>query len=675
MNLPRQVPFAYAGVFLIWGAACGNWMVAIAAAVLLELPMLLKRFWHVEDKAYRSAWLMALLLEWILAVSGWLELSRADAVRSVLKWSPLALFPLALASAVANNPGVPLSALLLLLGKKFSRPSVGGVVPEMPRLDPFFPYLWVVLLAAGYQDPGGWFYPVVSALIAYVVLAGMRRHRGWRECLGWTAAASLAGIYCYTGIAWIYQYMESAMYGRIEGGSGQEINRAVTSIGTIGKIKLRQDVLWRVTYEHGPIPEYLYEASYDHFNPAQNIWNNQDQMMRQYDRVVPAGQSDPPATWQLGGGDDVASCRVRGAADYDFTVLPLPFQTGEIQQLPAFRMDRNGLGVVRANCAQPVVDFRAVSSTTWPLRAPAAAKRDLGVHPQLKLPFAGKAAELGLNGLPADQVIAKVRAYFADGFSYTLKPEGAPVDRFLTSDKRGHCEYFATATVLLLRSAGVPARYNTGFALGEYDAKARQWKVRGIHAHAWATAWVNGQWRVVETTPPGWLVSDSHGMHVWQALADWWDEKWIAFQLWRASLGGSGVMVWLVPGAIVLVVLYTVVRLVAGTGKKRRRLQQQRVRFGYAPWHGSSRWLDLLPDIERTFGPRPPEIPSVTWVRDLPGMPDSARTAAITLVAGHNQRRFGDPSGDAAESPDLPEAGGRLQKFLAGTGKPPAARR
>jgi transglutaminase-like putative cysteine protease len=106
---------------------------------------------------------------------------------------------------------------------------------------------------------------------------------------------------------------------------------------------------------------------------------------------------------------------------------------------------------------------------------------------------------------------------------------------FLESERRGHCEYFASATVLLLRAAGIPARYHTGFALVELDPRTRQWKVRGTHGHAWATAWLDGQWQVIDTTPPDWLAQDSEGIDFWQKARDWWEEKRLTFQEWRTS--------------------------------------------------------------------------------------------------------------------------------------------
>ena len=52
--------------------------------------------------------------------------------------------------------------------------------------------------------------------------------------------------------------------------------------------------------------------------------------------------------------------------------------------------------------------------------------------------------------------------------------------------KAGHCEYFATATVLLLREVGVRARYVTGYAVPESAREGDNYIIRERHAHAWA---------------------------------------------------------------------------------------------------------------------------------------------------------------------------------------------
>ena len=79
-----------------------------------------------------------------------------------------------------------------------------------------------------------------------------------------------------------------------------------------------------------------------------------------------------------------------------------------------------------------------------------------------------------------------------------------PVKYFLTERRRAHCELFASATVLLLRSAGVPARYVSGFLCNEPHPSGKYFIARYGDAHAWVEAYdrQNRKWVVVDTTPP-----------------------------------------------------------------------------------------------------------------------------------------------------------------------------
>ncbi len=81
---------------------------------------------------------------------------------------------------------------------------------------------------------------------------------------------------------------------------------------------------------------------------------------------------------------------------------------------------------------------------------------------------------------------------------------GDPVKFFLTERRRAHCELFASATVLLLRSAGVPARYVSGFICNEPHPSGKYFIARYGDAHAWVEAYdrQNRKWVVIDTTPP-----------------------------------------------------------------------------------------------------------------------------------------------------------------------------
>jgi len=101
-----------------------------------------------------------------------------------------------------------------------------------------------------------------------------------------------------------------------------------------------------------------------------------------------------------------------------------------------------------------------------------------------------------------------VERFFHENFSYTLgfKPEsgGDPVEEFLLKRSPAHCEYFATAMVFLLRSAGIPSRYATGFLVHEYNRFTGYYVVRERDAHAWVEAFVPGRgWVTFDPTPPG----------------------------------------------------------------------------------------------------------------------------------------------------------------------------
>ena len=75
--------------------------------------------------------------------------------------------------------------------------------------------------------------------------------------------------------------------------------------------------------------------------------------------------------------------------------------------------------------------------------------------------------EWGLRGLTAEQAIRVIREkFFSREFTYSMFLRGehpsrksSAVARFLSETRVGHCEYYATAAVLLLREAGIPARY------------------------------------------------------------------------------------------------------------------------------------------------------------------------------------------------------------------------
>ena len=82
-------------------------------------------------------------------------------------------------------------------------------------------------------------------------------------------------------------------------------------------------------------------------------------------------------------------------------------------------------------------------------------------------------------------------------------PQGEdPIAWFLFSGREGFCNYYSTSAVLLLRSAGIPARMVVGYAQGERMDSGNNFSVRIADSHSWVEVYFTGHgWLILEPTP------------------------------------------------------------------------------------------------------------------------------------------------------------------------------
>ena len=111
------------------------------------------------------------------------------------------------------------------------------------------------------------------------------------------------------------------------------------------------------------------------------------------------------------------------------------------------------------------------------------------------------------DGLTDDERIDLLEQHLLTQYSYTLDYLGrdgeSPLEDFLFVYKSGHCELFASAMVLMLRSQGIPARLVTGYLGAELNPLEGYFVVRQQNAHAWVEAYTPTRgWRVYDPTPP-----------------------------------------------------------------------------------------------------------------------------------------------------------------------------
>lgn len=160
-------------------------------------------------------------------------------------------------------------------------------------------------------------------------------------------------------------------------------------------------------------------------------------------------------------------------------------------------------------------------------------------------------------------IVNQALRWFSDpAFVYTLQPPllgPNSIDDFLFQSKRGFCEHYATAFVVLMRSAGIPARVIGGYQGGEMNPRDGFLVVRQSEAHAWAEVWLEKRgWirvdptsvvapdritnGIVEALPSGEplpIFMQMHGgwlrdmRHRWEAINNTWNQQVLGYDAKR----------------------------------------------------------------------------------------------------------------------------------------------
>jgi transglutaminase-like putative cysteine protease len=102
----------------------------------------------------------------------------------------------------------------------------------------------------------------------------------------------------------------------------------------------------------------------------------------------------------------------------------------------------------------------------------------------------------------------RLELWLQSNLAYTLELPSAkssdPIAHFLFDRRRGHCEYFASAHAVMLRSLGIPARVVTGFQGGVRNPVSGWHVIAASDAHSWVEAWIpNSGWTTFDPTPAG----------------------------------------------------------------------------------------------------------------------------------------------------------------------------
>lgn len=289
-------------------------------------------------------------------------------------------------------------------------------------------------------------------------------------------------------------------------------------------------------------------------------------------------------------------------------------------------------------------------------------------------------AELQLPDQRLATVLPAVSQFFDTKFKYQtwqtpvrgMSFTNTPLAQFLLTTRAGHCEYFATATALLLRRLGIPTRYAIGYALHEKSGSG--YVVRMSDAHAWTLVWDEQEkvWRDFDTTPAAWIEVEHQAFSPWQ----WWSDlgSRIAFEFSKIRNGQSKFqqyLIWLVVPALALL-LYQII-----FQRGRRRATHAAATMPPPDWPGAdSDFYRLEQQLAARGVPRGEAEPLRLWLHRALRQPEllTLQTPLEELLRLHYRHRF-DPLG---LSPDdraaLRRETERCLERLSGMASQPAAR-
>ncbi len=131
------------------------------------------------------------------------------------------------------------------------------------------------------------------------------------------------------------------------------------------------------------------------------------------------------------------------------------------------------------------------------------------------------------NEPTAIEKVMTIQYYLEKNYEYSLTPRSTPfrrdfVDYFLFDLKEGYCTYFATAMTIMVRAAGIPARYVEGFAMPSESNEKGVYEVRNLHGHAWVEVYFpNFGWLPFDPTPA--VNTRAFGAYTDD---DTWDDYW-----------------------------------------------------------------------------------------------------------------------------------------------------
>ena len=567
MNLP---PFLLGITIIFWGWQTGLWIVAIPLAIAYEAARYINWRWNFTTADFRNASHICTVL--LVGVLIYLLIGDRSLglIFDFFQWLPAICAPLLIAHAYSTGDRVDLNALLFFKDKPNQKQLL---------LNLTYPYFAICILAASAANTRDYFfYGGVVVLISQVLLNNAKGIKPARySTKTFIALFVLAVMLGAAGHIGLHRFQLSVARNSAKFFYGfyrphTDPNQVSTAIGDIGSVKQSNKIGLRVKPAPQQLaPQLLRRAVYNKYSSG--FW------VAAKPEFIPVKSSKENAAWILANNlKKFQQITVAENMDEGSTLLKLPAGSYEVEQFPVEKIQQNQYGTVQIHSDETFLSYQVKYNPDLSTDSPPT-EEDLKVIDIEKPAIDRIVTQLNLGSRTPQDILSQVSQFFATEFDYSLElarqgNNKTPLSAFLLNNRSGHCEYFATATALLLRRVGIPTRYVVGYSVHELSQLERQYIVRSRNAHAWTQVYIDGKWQTFDTTPSSWIAFEDRNNSNWQNIKDIF--AWIGFKFTQAiaifKTLGKGKYLWLlaIPLAVILIRQFT-------TKGEKRRLTAQRI--------------------------------------------------------------------------------------------------
>jgi hypothetical protein len=675
----KTPPLLLGAVLLFWGWQSGLLFMGALMACILEGTRLVTTRWEFSEVDFRRTAMFCTLLSLTLAIYAFTSSDDAGNVGSLfhgpgaaryaavttintatswLRWLPMILFLFVAAQAYSTRDSVPLTMFSMYWRWRVRREKkYSGRDLAVPNINVTYPYFIVCLFSSSIHpnDGSNSFFWGAAILIGWSLWPVRSFRSGlliWFLSLTVAMAASFAGqegigliqrdVERYN-MRWMMRFMRSST----------DPKEAFTAIGQIGEMELSGDIVIRLQTPKNELPPtYLREASYRIYQSKSRAWlaggrrndfENINALTNQVTWILLPGITNTTSV------NIACYLNSRAESGNPEGLLPLPTGSSELDNFNAYILRKNALGDVLAE-GPGLVLFDAYYGPGASFESPPDTNRDYYVPTNEAPALKQVIAEMNITSRDQQKTLNSVANFFQRNFTYSLwqgpdkleTTNETPLTRFLLQSRSGHCEYFATATVLLLRELKIPARYVVGYYVHEPSHSG--YVVRERDAHAWCLVW-NAEkqtWQDFDTTPGSWIPMENSRMSRLQPFWDFW--SWVHFQIAKFRWGQGNVRQYILW--ILIPILAGLMAQIIFSRRKRRKNQGQKAEAAIF-WPGlDSEFYALERKLAQRSLPRRLNEPLSDWLAQALENPalDDLREPLNELLRLHYRYRF-DPRG------------------------------